>query len=97
MMLVFQEMRFMAMNMFAVGAALGLEWYMCPRQFRPESAEHFLNHMVRSNAKYMFANLCWQVPVSQVPREASKFTAILMSDFHNQLWCGLNPEPPPVF
>jgi len=97
MMLVFQEMRFMAMTMSTIGAALGLKGTVCPRQFCSESAEHFLDHMVWSNAKYMFANLCWQMAVSQVPREAHKFAAILMSDFYNQLWCGLNLEPPPVF
>jgi hypothetical protein len=97
MTMMFLAIRVMMMTMLTVGAALGLKRNVCPRQFRPEAAKHFLDDMVRTNAKRMIANLCGQVPISQVPGKAHKLTAILMSDFHSQLWCGLNPEPPPVF
>jgi hypothetical protein len=54
--------------MTAIGAAFRLEWSLHGRELRAEAMEHFLNHVIGSNAKKLISDFSRQMPISQVPR-----------------------------
>jgi hypothetical protein len=54
----------------AVRAAFGLERNLHLREVGSETAEHILDHMVRSNAKDLISNFRVQMAVSQMPSQA---------------------------
>jgi hypothetical protein len=54
----------------AVRATLGLEGYLHLHEIRSKTAEHILDHVVRSNAKNLQSNFRGQMTVSQVPSKA---------------------------
>jgi hypothetical protein len=80
-----------------VSAAFGLERGLHRYEIRSKTNEHILDHVVRPNAKNLTSNFSRQMPISQMPREASKLIGIFMSDFDNELCCSLNLEPSAVF
>jgi hypothetical protein len=81
----------------AVRAAFRLEGDVRLSEIRSETAEHFLDHMVRANAKNLTPNFRRQMPVSQMPSKAHKLLRIFVPDFDDELWSGLDLQPPPVF
>jgi len=83
----------MMMLLPAISAALGLKRYLHFYELCAKAGEHLFDHMVRPNAKNLVMNFCRQMPVSQMPRQSHKLTAVLMPDFNDKFRCGLNPEP----
>lgn len=79
-----------------VSAAFGLEGSMHLAQISSEAMEHLLDHMVRSNAENLVADLSWQVPIAQMPSQAHELIGIFMRDFDGELGRGLDPEPPAI-
>ncbi|HUE57329.1 MAG TPA: hypothetical protein VMO76_15950 [Candidatus Udaeobacter sp.] len=75
----------------AVCAAFGLERNLYLHEFRSETVEHILDHMVWANAKGIIPNLGRKMAISQVPSEAHQLMAILMPDFDDELGGRLNP------
>jgi hypothetical protein len=80
-----------------VSAALGLERDLHPCKICSEAKEHILDHVVRPNAKNLVSNFSRQMPISQMPREASKLVGVFVLDFNNVLRCSLNLEPSTIF
>jgi hypothetical protein len=80
-----------------VSAAFRLERDLHLYKICSEAKEHILDHVVRPNAKNLVPNFSRQMPISQMPREASKLVGIFMSDFDNELRRSLNLEPPTIF
>jgi hypothetical protein len=80
-----------------VSATFGLERDLHPYKMCSEAKEHILDHVVRPNAKNLVSNFSRQMPISQMPREASKVVGVFMPDFNNVLRRSLNLEPSTVF
>jgi hypothetical protein len=80
-----------------VSAAFGLERDLHPRKICPEPEEHILDHVVGPNAKNLVSNFSRQMPISQMPREASQLVGVFMLDFDNELRRCLNLEPSTIF
>src|ERR1700740_3089380 len=85
------------MAMAGVSAAFGLERDLHLYKICSEAKEHILDHVVRPNAKNLVPNFSRQMPISQMPREASKLVGVFMLDFDNELRRSLNLEPPTIF
>jgi hypothetical protein len=81
----------------AVSAAFGLERDLDRLKMCPEAAEHVFDHVVGPNAKNLVSNFSRQMPISQMPREASKLVGVFMPDFDNELRRSLNFEPSTIF
>jgi hypothetical protein len=60
----------MVMAVPAVCAALRLEGDLDLQEIRSKTAEHILDHVVRSNAKNLVSNFRGQMAVSQMPSKA---------------------------
>ncbi len=54
----------------AVRATFGLEGDLDLHEIRSKTAEHILDHVVRSNAKNLVSNFRGQMAVSQMPSKA---------------------------
>ena len=80
-----------------VRAAFGLERDLHLYKICTETKEHVFDHVVGPNAKNLVSNFSRQMPISQMPREASKLVGIFMPDFNNKLRRSLNLEPSPIF
>ena len=80
-----------------VSAAFGLERDLHLYKICTETKEHVLDHVVGPNAKNLVSNFSRQMPISQMPREASQLIGIFMSDFDNELRRRLNLEPSTIF
>jgi hypothetical protein len=80
-----------------VSAAFGLERDLHPCKICSEAKEHILDHVVRPNAKNLVSNFSRQMPISQMPREASKLVGVFVLDFDNELSRSLHLEPPTIF
>ena len=74
----------------AVSAAFGLEGGLDLLKIRPQATEHIFYYMVGANKKNMVSNFGWQMPITQVPRQAHQLDRIFVSDFDNILRSGLN-------
>ena len=74
----------------AVSAAFGLEGGLHLYKIRFEVMEHILDHMVGANAKNLVSNFSRQMPISQMPSKPHKLIGILMPDFHDKFYSGLN-------
>jgi hypothetical protein len=81
----------------SVSAAFRLEWdpHLC--KICSEAEEHILDHVVGPNAKNLVSNFSRQMPISQMPREASQLVGVFMLDFDNELRRSLNLEPSTIF
>src|ERR1700739_2265207 len=86
-----------AMVTAGVGAAFGLERGLHLCKICSEAEEHILDHVVGPNAKNLVSNFSRQMPISQMPREASKLVGVFMLDFDNELRRSLNLEPSTIF
>ena len=53
--------------------------------------------MVGTNAQQLAANVSWQMPIAQVPRESHELSGIGVPDFDQALFGGLDPYPSAVF
>src|SRR5260370_36187398 len=80
-----------------VSAAFRLERDLHPCKICSEATEHILDHVIRPNAKNLVTNFSWQMPISQMPREASKLAGVFMLDFDNELRRSLHLEPLHIF
>src|ERR1700756_1817375 len=80
-----------------VSAAFGLEGDVHPYKVCSEAKEHILDHVVGPNAKNLVSNFSRQMPISQMPREASKLVGVFMLDFDDELRRSLNLEPSTIF
>jgi hypothetical protein len=81
----------------SVSAAFRLEWdpHLC--KICSEAEEHILDHVVGPNAKNLVSNFSRQMPISQMPREASQLVGVFMPDFDNEFRRSLNLEPSTIF
>ena len=75
----------------AVCAAFGLERNLYLHEFRSETVEHILDHMVWANAKGIIPNLRWKMPIPQVPSETHQLMVVLMAHFNDRFGGRLNP------
>ncbi len=73
-----------------VSATFRLERDLHPCKICSETKEHILDHVVGPNAKNLVSNFSRQMPISQMPREASKLVWIFVLDFDNELRGSLN-------
>src|SRR5260370_10929622 len=80
-----------------VSAAFGLKRDLHLYEIRSKTNEHILDHVVRPNAKDLVSNFSRQMPISQMPCEASKLVGVFMSDVDNELRRSLNLEPSTIF
>jgi hypothetical protein len=80
-----------------VSAAFGLERDLHLYKICTETKEHVLDHVVGPNAKNLVSNFSRQMPISQMPREASKLVGVFMPDFDNEFCRSLNLEPSTIF
>src|ERR1700747_3778805 len=80
-----------------VSAAFGLERDLHLCKICSEAKEHILDHVVGPNAKNLVSNFSRQMPISQMPCEASKLVGVFMLDFDNELRPGLTLETAPIF
>src|SRR5260370_8353117 len=80
-----------------VSAAFGLERDLHLYEIRSKTNEHILDHVVGPNAKNLVSNFSRQMPISQMPREASKLAGAFMLDFDNELRRSLNLQPSTIF
>jgi hypothetical protein len=85
------------MAMAGVSAAFGLERDLHLCKICSEAKEHILDHVVGPNAKNLVSNFSRQMPISQMPCEASKLVGVFMPDFDNELRRSLNFEPSTIF
>src|SRR5246500_3196330 len=85
------------MAMAGVSAAFGLERDLHLCKICSEAKEHILDHVVGPNAKNLVSNFSRQMPISHMPREASKLVGVFMLDFDNELRRSLNLEPSTIF
>jgi hypothetical protein len=85
------------MAMAGVSAAFGLERDLHLCKICSEAKEHILDHVVGPNAKNLVSNFSRQMPISQMPCEASKLVGVFMPDFDNELRRSLNLEPSTIF
>jgi hypothetical protein len=53
-----------------VSAAFGLECGLDRLKMCPEATEHVFDHVVGPNPKDAVSNLCWQMPIAEVPRKS---------------------------
>jgi hypothetical protein len=97
MMMMSSVVMLVMMAMASVSAALGLKRYLYLGKICSEAKEHILDHVVRPNAKNLVSNFSRQMPISQMPREASKLVGVFVLDFNNVLRCSLNLEPSTIF
>ncbi len=81
----------------SVSAAFGLERDLHLCKICSEAKEHILDHVVGPNAKHPVSNFSRQMPISQMPREASKLVGVFVLDFDNELSRSLNLEPSTIF
>ena len=81
----------------AESAAFRLEAHSRHQKPGSETEEHVLDHMVRLDAKNVFANFRRQMPVSQMPGKARKLIGILVPHFDDWLQSGLHLQPPEIF
>jgi hypothetical protein len=80
-----------------VSAAFGLERDLHLYKICTETKEHVFDHVVGPNAKNLVSNFSRQMPISQMPREASQLVGVFMLDFDNELSRSLHLEPPTIF
>jgi hypothetical protein len=81
----------------AISATFGLKRGVHFRELCAEAAEHMLDDMVGPNAENLVPNFSWQMPVSEVPREAHKLVWIFVPNFDNMLGSSLNHQPSAIF
>jgi hypothetical protein len=79
-----------------VSATFGLKRSSNFHEPRSEALEHGFDHMVGSDVKNRAPDLCWQMPVAQMPGKTRQLPGIFMFDLYNELRCRLYFEPSPV-
>jgi hypothetical protein len=79
-----------------VGATFGLKRCSHFHEICSEALEHGFDHVVGSDVKNRAADLCWQMPVPQMPGKTRQLPGIPMFDLYNRLRCRLYFEPSPV-
>jgi hypothetical protein len=80
----------------AVGPAFGLKGLLNSQECCSETAQHFFNHVVGTDAQSAFANLGRKMAISKVPGEPHQLMAVFVADFHQRLArCG-DPKPSSV-
>src|ERR1700740_3492284 len=85
------------MAMAGVSAAFGLERDLHLCRICSEAKAYILDQLVGPNAKNLVSNFSRQMPISQMPCEASKLVGVFMLDFDNELRRSLNLEPSAIF
>src|SRR5258708_17269616 len=81
----------------SVSATFGLESDLHPCKICSEAKDHIVDDVVRPNAKNLVSNFSRQMPISQMPCEASKLAGVFVPDFNNVLRRSLNLEPSTIF
>src|ERR1700758_4178360 len=85
-----------AMIMVAVSAALRLKTGLHVCKIRSEAVKHILNHMIGPNTKNVVSDFCWQMTVSEMPRDAHEALEIPMPDLHKRFSSRFDLHPPAV-
>jgi hypothetical protein len=73
-----------------VGAAFGLERGLDRLKMCPEAAKQVFDYVVGPNPKNLILNFSRQMAIPQVPGKTHKLFLIIMPDFDDLLWSGLN-------
>ena len=84
------------LSVAAVGATFGLKWSSHFHKLCSEALEHGFDHVIGSDVKNRATDLCWQMPVPQMPCETRELPGIFMFDLYNKLRSRLYFEPSPV-
>ena len=66
--------------MVTVGAPLGLERGMDPREVGAKLADHVLDHLIGPNTKDLVVDFSRQMSVTEMPGQACKLIGIVMPD-----------------
>jgi len=82
--------------MAAIGAPLGLERGLDPREVGAKFAEHVLDHVIGPNAKDLVADFSRQMSVAEMPGKARKLVRIVMPDLDDELGRRPHLEPSAV-
>jgi hypothetical protein len=85
-----------AMIMVAVSAALRLKTGLHVCKIRSKAVKHILNHMIGPNTKNVVSDFCWQMTVSEMPRDAHEALEIPMPDLHKRFSSRFDLHPPAV-
>src|ERR1700745_1299586 len=85
-----------AMIMVAVSAALRLKTGLHVFKIRSKAVKHILNHMIRPNTKNVVSDFCWQMTVSEMPRDAHEALEIFMPDLNKRFSSRSDLQPPAV-
>ena len=84
------------MIMVAVSAAFGLKTGLHVFKIRSKAVKHILNHMIGPNTKNVVSDFCWQMTVSEMPRDAHQALEIPMPDLHKRFSSRPDLQPPAV-
>jgi hypothetical protein len=85
-----------AMIMVTVSAALRLKTGSHVCKIRSKAVKHTLNHMIGPNTKNVVSDFCWQMTVSEMPRDAHEALEIPMPDLHKRFSSGSDLQPSAV-
>jgi hypothetical protein len=85
-----------AMIMVTVSAALRLKTGLHVCKIRSKAVKHILNHMIGPNTKNVVSDFCWQMTVSEMPRDAHEAREIPMPDLHKRFSSGSDLQPSAV-
>src|ERR1700751_5698680 len=85
-----------AMIMVTVSAALRLKTGLHVCKIRSKAVEHILNHMIGPNTKNVVSDFCWQMTISEMPRDANESFEIPMPALNKRFSSGSDLQPPAV-
>src|ERR1700751_2544025 len=85
-----------AMIMVTVSAALRLKTGLHVCEIRSKAVKHILNHMIWPNTKNVVSDFCWQMTVSEMPRDAHEARETPIPPPPKRSSSGSAPQPPAV-
>lgn len=77
--------------------AFGIERRFDGDDARAEAPHHILDHMIAPDAKPLADNLCRQMAIAEMPRDADQMMRIGAANFHQRLRRRHHLDQPPVF
>jgi hypothetical protein len=87
-MMAFRLVMVLVMVMVPISAALRLKAALHLRKICSKTMKHILDYVIEPNAKSTVLQFCWQMAVSEMPRDAQQLLTILMPDLQQGLDSG---------
>src|SRR5262249_46026928 len=82
--------------MAAIRAPFRLKRRLQPHEGRPEAAQHVFDHVIRSDAKALTADLGRHMTVAEVPGKQYETTVMAVCDVDHRFRGRPDDQPPPV-